>query len=231
MNNSRSILDMDYIVRRLTPVECERLMGLPDGYTTVHFTEEMLTDELLDEFIEVKFNWDTINYTPKFKEDEETGEKKETSTPPSRKSRAAIKNWLLKISAEPPDAPRYKACGNGWAANQPRWIVMNLLNTQYPGWDETPVKANSHGINPQNGSTMFPCSNEVGQTLAVGHGGGTNGYEQGSFRVGADKSNSMLSDNPHSGFPKVNVSPTLDCTIPTPSKNQGGLVITHKKGN
>ena len=25
----------DYVVRRLTPTECERLMGFPDGYTDV----------------------------------------------------------------------------------------------------------------------------------------------------------------------------------------------------
>lgn len=28
-------VDMEYIVRRLTPLECERLQGLPDGYTDV----------------------------------------------------------------------------------------------------------------------------------------------------------------------------------------------------
>ena len=26
-----------------------------------------------------------------------------------------------------PDSPRYKACGNGWATNQPRWIICRLL--------------------------------------------------------------------------------------------------------
>lgn len=26
-----------------------------------------------------------------------------------------------------PDAPRYKACGNGWATNQPRWILLRVL--------------------------------------------------------------------------------------------------------
>jgi DNA (cytosine-5)-methyltransferase 1 len=204
------IASMEHIIRRLTPLECERLQGLPDGYTVVHFTDEMLTEELVDEFIAIKLNWDTITA------------KANTAVKP--KSRNSMRSWLKGISEEPPDSPRFKACGNGWACNQPRWIVMNLLNTQYPGWDDVPCGTSSHGINPQNGSTMFPCSAEVSQTLAVGHGGG------GCFRVGSDKSNSMLSNNPNSGFPMIDVSPTLDCTVPTPSKNQGGLVIVHKKG-
>ena len=28
---------MEYIVRRLTPLECERLQGLPDGFTDIEF--------------------------------------------------------------------------------------------------------------------------------------------------------------------------------------------------
>ena len=29
--------DVEYIVRRLTPLECERLQGLPDGFTDIEF--------------------------------------------------------------------------------------------------------------------------------------------------------------------------------------------------
>ena len=29
--------DVEYIVRRLTPLECERLQGLPDGFTNIEF--------------------------------------------------------------------------------------------------------------------------------------------------------------------------------------------------
>lgn len=28
---------MEYIVRRLTPLECERLQGLPDGFSNIEF--------------------------------------------------------------------------------------------------------------------------------------------------------------------------------------------------
>lgn len=38
-------------------------------------------------------------------------------------------------------------------------------------------------------------------------------------------SNSMKSSNPHSGCREVEVSKTLDCTDPNPSKNQGGIAI------
>ena len=38
-------------------------------------------------------------------------------------------------------------------------------------------------------------------------------------------SNSMKSSNPHSGCHEVEVAKTLDCTIPEPSKNQGGVAV------
>ena len=49
------------------------------------------------------------------------------------------------------------------------------------------------------------------------------------FRISADQSNAMLSDNPHSGIKKTNISPTLDTTIPTAAKAQGGLAIVSKQ--
>ena len=42
------------------------------------------------------------------------------------------------------------------------------------------------------------------------------------YRADPLSSNSMKSNNPYSGFHKIEVSPCLDCTIPEPSKNQGG---------
>ncbi len=38
-------------------------------------------------------------------------------------------------------------------------------------------------------------------------------------------SNSMKSKNPHSGCREVDVAKTLDTTVPTPSKNQGGIAV------
>jgi DNA (cytosine-5)-methyltransferase 1 len=57
-------------VRRLMPVECERLQGYPDGYTLIP--------------------------------------------------------WRGKPAEQCPDGPRYKALGNSWAVNCPRWIGMRI---------------------------------------------------------------------------------------------------------
>ena len=48
---------------------------------------------------------------------------------PRPKTAAWVRRWLERISdpATCPDAPRYKACGNGWATNQPRWIILRIL--------------------------------------------------------------------------------------------------------
>lgn len=56
--------------------------------------------------------------------------------PPKPKSAAFVRSWLAKISdpATCPDSPRYKACGNGWATNQPRWILTRLLAKEGIDW-------------------------------------------------------------------------------------------------
>lgn len=43
-------------------------------------------------------------------------------------------------------------------------------------------------------------------------------------------SNSMKSSNPHSGCREVDTAKTLDCGVPDPSRNQGGVAIV-QKGN
>lgn len=115
---------MRYVVRRLTPTECERLMGLPDGWTLPAFAPDEITDALVDEFrgIHDTFGAVMADYA---------GE-----NPPKPKTAAWVRKWLERIAnpATCPDAPRYKACGNGWATNQPRWILMNLLERDTPGW-------------------------------------------------------------------------------------------------
>ena len=37
MGDNLPAVAVDYIVRRLTPLECERLQGLPDGYTKIPY--------------------------------------------------------------------------------------------------------------------------------------------------------------------------------------------------
>lgn len=114
-NITDTIASMRYIVRRLTPTECERLMGLPDGYTMP--CDLVITDELVKEFVEIHNNFNRIMA------------EYEGTKPPKPKTEAQVRKWLEKISDPDtcPDAPRYKACGNGWATNQPRWILTRLL--------------------------------------------------------------------------------------------------------
>ena len=56
--------------RRLTPLECERLMGYPDNYTRIPYRG--------------------------------------------------------KPAEQCPDGPRYEACGNGWAINCARWVLLGI---------------------------------------------------------------------------------------------------------
>lgn len=111
------VTDMEYVVRRLTPVECERLMGLPDGWTIPAFRPEELTDELVEEFMRIHDAFGAVmaKYGGK--------------APPKPKTAAQVRKWLERISdpATCPDAPRYKGCGNGMATNQPRWIFLRML--------------------------------------------------------------------------------------------------------
>ena len=48
------------------------------------------------------------------------------------------------------------------------------------------------------------------------------GVEDIAYRMDALSSNSMKSANPHSGFHRIEVAPTLDTSDCNPLKNQGG---------
>lgn len=115
--NEASVAAMRYVVRRLTPTECERLMGLPDGWTLPAFAPGEITDALVDEFRRIHDTFGAVmaGYAGK--------------TPPKPKTAAWTRTWLERIAnpATCPDAPRYKACGNGMATNQVRWIFLRVL--------------------------------------------------------------------------------------------------------
>ena len=99
-------------VRRLLPVETERLMGFPDGHTIPVFAE--ITDELVKRFIEIFYHWNCI-------------EAKDPSKV-RRKSANQVRAWLERVGnpGKCPDAPRYKACGNSMAVNCMRWIGTRI---------------------------------------------------------------------------------------------------------
>ena len=62
------------------------------------------------------------------------------------------------------------------------------------------------------------------QTLCSRMGTGGNNIPL-VFGISADKSNAMLSDNPHSGIYEAATSRTLDCNGGSPACNQGGMMI------
>lgn len=48
------------------------------------------------------------------------------------------------------------------------------------------------------------------------------------FRLDPESSNSMKSSNPHSGCHRENVCHTIDATVPSPAKGQGGMAIVEQ---
>jgi len=48
-----------------------------------------------------------------------------------------------------------------------------------------------------------------------------------AYSIDSLSSNSMKSSNPHSGFHETQKAKCLDTTVPDPSKNQGGVVVTY----
>jgi len=83
------------LVRRLTPTECERLMGFPDFWTRIkvkHFKTKRVTRTRTED----------------------------------RWVKADDGGWWLMES----DSPRYKACGNSWAVNCARWVMMRIQQSE-----------------------------------------------------------------------------------------------------
>lgn len=130
-----NIAQMRYIVRRLTPTECERLMGLPDGYT-IPAGLDANDPALVAEFQRIHDTFGAIMAEYEHAKWERNGRKGKEPKPPKPKSAKQVADWLKKISdpATCPDSPHYKGCGNGWATNQPRWILTRLLNAEDIEW-------------------------------------------------------------------------------------------------
>lgn len=112
-----NVASMRYVVRRLTPTECDRLQGLPDGWTIPAFAPDEITDALVAEFVEIFDTFGSImaGYAGK--------------NPPKPKTATWVRKCLERIAnpATCPDAPRYKSDGNGMATNQVRWIFLRVL--------------------------------------------------------------------------------------------------------
>lgn len=95
--NDQTIFEGGYVVRRLTPVETERLQGFPDGWTDLTGCDA----DAVAEKVAASLHYD-------------------------EKKTAALLRKLRKWSQECPDGPRYKACGNSFAVPNVRWIFDRI---------------------------------------------------------------------------------------------------------
>ena len=85
-------------VRRLTPAECERLQGFPDGYTDIPWTE--------------------------YQRIQRRAEKVGTSFEAELQKHGKVLRGPK--TPECQDGPRYKALGNSWAVPNVRWIGRRI---------------------------------------------------------------------------------------------------------
>lgn len=80
--------------------------------------------------------------------------------------------------------------------------------------------------------TRFKGPLEISPTVLATYGtGGNNQPLVVTFGICAKNSNSMLSDNPHSGFYQAETARTLDTSNQSPCKNQGGIVVLEGNGS
>ena len=105
-DNQQTIIN-DYIVRRLTPTECGRLQGFPDGWTDNLAIAEPTEDDIL--------YWRMV-----FKEHSEAlGEKKKEKTDNQ------IRKWLQNPES---DSAKYKMWGNGIALPCAEFVMQGIAN-------------------------------------------------------------------------------------------------------
>lgn len=90
-----------YIVRRLMPIECERLQGMPDDYTDLTGCDvDAVTDKVAA----------SLGY--------------------DERQKAKLRRKVTKWSKETPDSPRYKAIGNSMAVPVMMWIGQRIEMVQ-----------------------------------------------------------------------------------------------------
>ena len=90
-----------YIVRRLMPIECERLQGMPDNYTDIAGCDV----DAVTEKVAASLGYDEAQ-------------------------KAKLRRKITKWSKETPDAPRYKSIGNSMAVPVMMWIGQRIEKVQ-----------------------------------------------------------------------------------------------------
>lgn len=100
--------DRKHIVRRLTPLECCRLQGYPDGWTE-NISFDALSQEQVDQLEPIRKTWAEVNgknYKP-------------------CKDRAALEKWFNGLQT---DSAEYKAYGNSLAIPCSYDVIRRVAN-------------------------------------------------------------------------------------------------------
>lgn len=130
--------NVEYIVRRLTPLECTRLQGFPDGWVDLPHKQSFSEDELmfwnsvlLTKAIadgSVKKSEDGVYEYWKFvvpENEDEPGEWVNTHKRYKEKNEKQMLNWYNKMVDA--DSNKYKAIGNSIALPQWWWIFGKMM--------------------------------------------------------------------------------------------------------
>ena len=127
------------VVRRLTPLECERLQGYPDGWTVLQEIGDM-TDSEYEFWKSVLFEkekregrvrlseagvWEIWKYT-KVKDEEDGGHWENTYKPYKPKEKSKMIKWYNNSFCKDSDSARYKALGNSIALPPWSWVLKRL---------------------------------------------------------------------------------------------------------
>lgn len=136
------------LVRRLIPLECERLQGYPDNWTLLE-PIEALAEEEYDFWCGVLFDkarregmvrlnsqgtwevWryvtpDSKSFDPTREADQNGGYWENTRKPYRHKTRAQMVRWYNKSFCEDADSARYRAIGNSIALPSWGWVLARL---------------------------------------------------------------------------------------------------------
>lgn len=116
----------------------------------------------------------------------------------------------------------------------------------------TEHSANAHGIGYENEKAHTLRAGVVPATLKIRCGGGSGGkgaliqenksatlscnndqtlFVPKAYGICSKHSNSMMSDNPNSGFYEADTARTIDTSNQSPCKNQGGMVVIEGNGS
>lgn len=145
--NATSPIRIGTIVRRLTPLECERLQGYPDGWTVLPKIEDMSDAgyefwkaallEKAEREGKVRLSeagaWEVWRFTPGHGDGE--GSWENTHKPYKHKTKEQMVEWYNRSFCEDTDSARYKAMGNSIALPSWRW-VLKRISAMYE-WEAT----------------------------------------------------------------------------------------------